>query len=144
MTGTFRILVPAILIMALATWFMAPAPQPTSRHMRRDETWKLPVPHQSNAEKTAAALNAYNLWGIINPSSGGGGEEESINPPEWRISGIAGNGDEKTVLVSIAGKPVQFLKTGDELPGGAKILKIHEDRLCILLNGRKFTLVIFQ
>ena len=73
------------------------------------------------------------------------GQSEVVqNDPDWRFDGVTVNGAERRVLVRVAGQAATALKEGDALPGGAKILHIHDDSLCLLINGKKRNLDIFQ
>ena len=133
-----------VAIITVLIVLLAPSPPPPGVSRPRATEWRLPERHKDYPVKSALIVTARNLWGIIAGSPGSVLSKGPLNPPEWRFAGADINGTEQNVLISIAGNPVQFLKEGDQLPGGATILKIHEDRLCILLNGKKRTLAIFQ
>jgi hypothetical protein len=47
-------------------------------------------------------------------------------------------------LLAIEGQPTSQLQAGDLLPGGAKILAVQQDSLCILLNGKVRSLRIYR
>ncbi len=131
----------SVLLMMFAagvSWWLAPEPQPRPRAQAGEEAWKLPVVSRSDSERAIAAIVAANLWGSVQTSA-----EASLNDPDWRFSGVTVSGQEKLVLLAIDGQPMRPLKAGDELPGGAKILKINNDHLCLLINGKKRKLDLF-
>lgn len=124
------------------SWWLAPGPQTSHTVQRHDESWVLPVASSSHTEKSAeksvAGIVAANLWGAVQKAA-----EESLIAPEWRFYGVVVNGQEKLVMIAIEGQPPQSLKVADQLPGGAKILKINDDHLCLLIKGKKRKLDIF-
>ena len=125
-----------LLILAAAlSWWLAPGPQAPPPPQSRDETWTLPATSRSSPDKQVAA----NLWGTVQAAA-----EVPVNEADWRFSGVTVNGQEKAVMITIEGQPVQTLKAGDQLPGGAKILKINDDHLCLLIKGKKRKLDLFQ
>lgn len=134
------------LLIALAaglSWWLVPSPQAPPPAQSRDESWKLPVvartQTQKSAEKSIAAIVAANLWGAAVKTAA----EVPLVDPEWRFSGVTINGQEKFVMITIQGQPLQTLKAGDQLPGGAKILKVNDDHLCLLIKGKKRKLDLF-
>ena len=131
----------ALLIMLASglSWWLAPGPQAPTPPQRRDESWILPVVTRSSPEKSVAEIGAANLWGAAVPTAA----VAALNDPEWRFSGVTVNGQEKLVLITIEGLAMQTLKAGDPLPGGAKILRINEDHLCLLIKGKKRKLDLY-
>jgi len=131
-----------ITLAAGLSWWLAPGPQAPLPAQSRDESWMLPAVSRSttgkSVEKSVAAIAAANLWGAVQTPA-----VESLNDPEWRFSGVTVNGQEKLVMITIKGQPVQTLKAGDQLPGGAKILQINDDHLCLLIKGKKRKLDLF-
>jgi hypothetical protein len=130
------------LLMVLASgisWWLAPGPQAPPPVQRHEESWMLPVVLRGNTEKSVAAIGAANLWGAAVQTTA----EGSLIDPEWRFSGVTVNGQEKLVMITIEGQAMQTLKAGDQLPGGAKILKINDDHLCLLIKGKQRKLDIF-
>ncbi len=130
----------ALLMMFAAgvSWWLAPDPKPRPRAQASEESWKLPAVSRSDPERAIAAIVAANLWGSVQTSA-----EASLNDPDWRFSGVTVSGQETLVMVAIDGQPMRTLKAGDELPGGAKILKINNDHLCLLINGKRRKLDLF-
>lgn len=132
----------SLMLASGLSWWLAPGPKAPHPAQRQDASWILPAEALSNAEKSAeksvAAIVAANLWGTVQAATA-----EELIAPEWRFSGVAVNGQERLVMIAIAGQAMQTLKVGDQLPGGARILKIHDDHLCLLINGKKRKLDIF-
>lgn len=139
----WRIAVLAVLLAAVGIWFQVSEPQPVKSRTAQSEDWGLPVIVRQPGDKSLAVITANKLWGdagSANPATA-----VSLNDPEWRFSGITQSGGEKMLLIMQDGKLLdQPLKIGDRLPGGAKILAIYDDHLCILVDGKKRTLGIFQ
>lgn len=133
------------LVLTLAaglSWRLAPEPPAWQPAQRQDASLALPpVAHsraEKSAEKSVATIVAANLWGSVQTTAA-----ESLIAPEWRFSGVAANGQEKLVMITIEGQSVQALKVRDQLPGGATILRIGDDHLCLLINGKKRKLDLF-
>ncbi len=132
-----------VILASGLSWWFAPGPQALRPVQSRDESWTLPVASnnhtQKSAEKSAAAIVAGNLWGAAVPAAA----EAPLIEPEWRFSGVTTRGQEKLVMITIQGQTMQSLKAGDQLPGGAKILEINADHLCLLIKGKKRKLDLF-
>lgn len=130
----------ALLTAAIAVeWLLVPAPTVSSRSPGR-ESWKLPEPlppHQ--AERAMEVLASTTPWGRL----AGLPDRPPLNPPNWRILGIATRGSERAVLIRIDQQPDRQLGIGDALPGGSTILEIHEDFLCLLVEGKKRMLPLY-
>ncbi|HZW26131.1 MAG TPA: type II secretion system protein N [Gallionella sp.] len=132
-----------MLLMAFAaglSWWLAPNPHATPAAASQADAWTLPAVSRAEPDKAVAAIAAANLWG----GAQGDAAITPLNPPEWRFSGITSDGREKLVMITIEGTPMQTLKAGEQLPGGAKILKINDDHLCLSINGKKRNLSLFQ
>lgn len=134
----FLILLSAI---GYAEWLLAPAPAAPKKLRLADEAWELPRLPDAQTDKALAILNRRALWGKLP-------EKEMVAAPPanpaWRIIGIAGNGAERFVMIKKEGQPEQSLRVNDALPGGSKILKIEQDRICLLVNGKKRILGIYK
>lgn len=131
---------------AVAMWWLVPAPTPPRQAPSRDEAWALPTLRPSNPEKSLNTLVVVSPWGkaAADAATAAGQPDEVQNDPDWRFDGVTVHGAERRVLVRVAGQPATALKEGDALPGGAKILHIHDDYLCLLIKGKKRNLDIFQ
>ena len=124
------------VLMTLAfglSWWLAPGPRQPVPARGHDEAWILPAARSNDTTKPLAAIVAANLWGAAVPATGG----TALIDPEWRFLGVTVNGRERFVLIKIEGQSVQTLKEGDQLPGGAKIITIEVDHLCLVINGKK-------
>ena len=134
------ILLALLATAGVAEWLLAPAP-PAPRALHRSaEPWALPQSYMAQTEQARAILDKTALWGKL-PAV------EAAKPsgdPEWHFLGIATNGKERYVLIKVDGQPEQRLTINDKLPGGSKILKIENDSLCILIDGKKRRLDIYE
>lgn len=115
------------------------------------ETITLPARSTSDPARLVASLEAIDLWGLGRAayqrkasgiSAGATAEAQAPAPVRWRLTGTYSRGAEAFVLVSLDGRPAEPLRVGDSLPGGARILEIGQDRICILINGRKRALEV--
>ena len=131
----------ALLLVAAAgiSWWLVPGPQPLPKAQNQADAWALPTLPPQKPERFVAAIDGANLWGAVQA-----GAQTSLNDPEWRVAGVAVSGAEKLVVVSIENQPLQTLKSGDTLPGGARILAVSDDHLCLLINGKKRRLDLFE
>ncbi len=134
------ILLALLATAGVAEWLLAPVP-PAPRALHRSaEPWVLPQSYMAQTEQARAILDKTALWGKL-PAV------EAAKPsgdPEWHFLGIATNGKERYVLIKVDGQPEQRLTINDKLPGGSKILKIENDSLCILIDGKKRRLGIYE
>lgn len=122
---------------AFAEWLLVPSPPQLKPRVPTEESWELAQLPKVQPKIAVEVLNRVSLWGKL-PEPG---EEK---PLEWRFLGMVTNGQERYVLIKIAGQPEQQLKAGDTLPGGSKILKIEDDILSLLVNGKKRSIGIYQ
>lgn len=136
-----------VLVLAVvAGWIMSHPPAlPSAKTMRvQDEDWKLPRRESADIDGLVQTIEANKLWGAGNSLLAPQLEEKALTAPNWRITGVVAAGREHVALLLVESQPVQQLKVGDKLPGGAKILDIAPDRLCILLNGKKRVLKTYK
>jgi hypothetical protein len=133
------------VILAAATgWVLLnPVTLPHSKTVHaQDETWTIPYRKPIDVNGLLYTIAQNRLWGDVGqvePSN-----LKSLTPPDWRITGSFSVEKESYVLLSIDNEPLQQLKPGDKLPGGAKILNIFPERICILLNGKKLSLKTYK
>lgn len=120
-------------------WKALPDPAAPRPAAATAEKWQLPTHAEPDHKKNAEAIVARNLWGAVVKA-----QDVPLNDPEWRFAGVFRNGPERYVLISIDKKPAEMRKEGDTLPGGSKILKISEDNLCVLVNGKRRTLEVYR
>ena len=138
-TDSFGIV--AVVVGAIAAgvaWYLAPQPEPGSSLLPMEDPLELATQQIPDLKKAAQAIAQKRLWGEI--GAGDGPQQD----PEWHFVGIAGRGNDRFVMLKMAGKPVQTLKVGDNLPGGAEIHDIGDDRLCILINDKKRALEVYR
>ena len=139
LTRIFRWTAAFVVVIAGMSWWLTPVPQAVVETRSSVDTWNLPASARGNPEKAVASITQANLWGTVATAT-----QAPLNEPEWRFAGVAVNGSEKTVIISAENQPLQMLRIGDQLPGGAKILRINEDHLCLSINGKKRKLDLFQ
>ena len=129
-----------IVVLSVIAWWLAPAPAPAKMMSATPaDRWELPSAGLSGTARAASAVDSATLWGTVQTVA-----DIPLNDPEWHFSGVTQNGQEKSVMISVAGQPLQTLKAGEVLPGGAKILKVDDDHLSLLINGKKRKLDLFQ
>ena len=134
------ILLALLATAGVAEWLFAPAP-PAPRALRKTaEPWVLPQIYMTQTVQAEAILDKTALWGKLPAVE----TAKSSGDPEWHFLGIATNGKERYVLIKVDGQPEQRLTINDKLPGGSKILKIENDSLCILIDGKKRRLGIYE
>jgi len=137
----------ALIFSVTVAWMLFHPPSLPAPHALRaqDEDWQLTGRSKPDADSLIQTIDEYKLWGASASAPGAGAvEEKSLTPPNWRISGILSVGAEHYVLLAVEDQPIQQIKTGETLPGGAKILNIAADRICILLNGKKRILKTYK
>jgi hypothetical protein len=131
-----------LLFIALVLWLMVPRPVAPKFLTSGSDTWSLPVLSKHEPDPLIKAIADANIWGIVLAAANG--PVAPLNSPEWHFTGVFNDGREQHVMISIDKKPAVALKAGDELPGGAKILRIHDDQICVLVNGQKRTLGLYR
>lgn len=131
----------ALMIVGIAylQWLVVPTPSPAPPARLAEEPWKIPVLQEFDAKSALETLNGASLWGKQADSA----LDVPLNDPEWRFLGAMARGQERYVIIKIENQPEQRLVPGDALPGGSKILSIENDRLCLLINGKKRSLAIY-
>lgn len=133
-----------VLLLALgvaAGWIWKALPEPgiSGAAAIKAEQWELPTEIETDSKKSAVAITERNLWGTVVTA-----KDMPLNDPEWRFAGVVRDGEENYVLISMNKQPAEIRKIGDTLPGGSKILKISEDRICILIEGKRRALGIYR
>lgn len=137
---TWLVFLGLLTVIGYAAWWLAPMPPEPKPARIAAEPWALPQVHKTQSSKAQETLSKASLWGKLPEIE----TAKPLNDPEWRFVGIATNGPERFVLISVEGQPEQRLTINDKLPGGSKILKIESDSLCILVNGKKRSLGIYK
>jgi hypothetical protein len=131
----------ALLAAALIIWLRVPNPRAPNFLTTGSDTWSLPQLPKREPDPLIKTITDANLWGVVAVAAG---PAAPLNSPEWRFVGVFNDGKESQVMVSIDKKPAVALKAGDQLPGGARILKITSDQICVMVNGQKRTLGIYR
>jgi hypothetical protein len=126
---------------ALLTWIRVPDPRAPAFLTSGADTWVLPQLPKHQPDAQIKTITQANLWGVV---AGGTAAAGPLNTPEWRFVGVFDDGKEPQVMISVDNKPAVALKIGEQLPGGAKILRIGADQICVLVNGIKRTLGIYR
>lgn len=120
-------------------WKALPEPKVPGSAAVAAEQWELPAEAEGDLKQSATVITERNLWGTVVAA-----KDMPLNDPEWRFAGVVRNGEEYYVLISMDSQPAEIRKIGDILPGGSKILKISEDRICILIEGKQRALGIYR
>lgn len=121
-------------------WTLAPSPSDVRGGASTNESWQLPEVVLANSAKAIEVLSGVgnNLWGKLPEAE----LSKPLTPPDWRIIASVSRGETAFVIIKFADTQLeQKVKIGEELPGGNKILEIGLGRVCILLNGKKRSLV---
>lgn len=148
-------LVCAVGVAAAVFWPREPLPGPRSVKVQ-EVSWTVPAPLHVDADQALSTINGRPLWALAAPGTPGAAppraDEPPLTPPDWRIVGTVIDGPQRLLLVSTAPavpmppaggpglalppQPPKALRVGDTLPGGARILEIRADGVCLLLKGR--------
>ena len=146
-----RIFITTGLLFALAAaWLLlAPADLQSLRTLKpTDDPWLLSQPASIDSDAALSVINRAGLWRSAAAPGAAALVQDApaLTPPDWRIAGVFSQGGKPVALLNIDELPPrqQQLHVGDKLPGGAKILAITPDRLCILLGGKKRSLTIYR
>jgi hypothetical protein len=131
-----------LLLLAVVLWFTVPDPVAPKFLTSGGDTWSLPNLPKREPDPLIKTIAGANLWGVVVAAANV--SAPPLNSPEWRFVGIFNDGKEPHVMISIDKKPAVSLKVGEDLPGGAKILKIGDDTICVLINGQKRALGIYR
>ncbi len=126
------------MVGGFAGWLWGEAPQPAAMAERPAEQWQIPSTDKPDLKPALQFLAGTAIWGKVTVAP----VVEELGDPKWRIVGLLQGGKEKFVIISIEKQPVKQLTIGDELPGGAKILDIKDEALCVLVNGKRRSLPI--
>jgi hypothetical protein len=122
----------------------------------REAAWSTPSGLRVDSDRALSIINRRPLWTLAAPGTPGATparpDEPPLTSPDWRITGTVINGTQRLVLVSTVSaglpaqaaaalalppRPPQTLRVGDQLPGGARILEIRPDGVCLSLKGRR-------
>jgi len=134
------LIVIALVVISFIEWLFAPAPATPGPLPQTGEPWHIPQAPKAQTEKALAILKQASLWGKLPDAAA----SKPLNDPAWRFLGIVKNGPQRFVMIQIEGQPERMLTVSDRLPGGSRILKIEDDTLCLLINGKKRSLPIYR
>lgn len=129
-----------LLAVGFAAWVLAPSPSNVKLVQPRSESWQLPEGVHTNSAKAIAILSGVgnNLWGKLPEVE----QQKPLTPPDWRIIASVSQGESAFVIIKFDDTQLeQKIKVGEELPGGNKIIGIGLGKVCVLLNGKKRSLV---
>ena len=142
-------------VVAAVFWPRDPLPGPRSVKAQ-EAAWSVPAPLRVDSDQALSTINGRPLWTLAAPGTPGAAptrpDEPPLTPPDWRIVGTVIDGAQRLVLVgtvpaapvqpaggpglALPPRPPQALRVGDPLPGGARILEIRPDGVCLSLKGR--------
>ena len=147
MTISPRQLLPVALIVAatFVAWLAAPTPARTKPAAAALEDWETPKIQARDPARWIASIKQHKLWGAAEKSS----DADAAHPgasvkPRWNLVGVAFQGGSPLAYISVGDKPSEPYRVGDQTPDGAKILKIEDDRLHLLANGKESILKIYR
>jgi hypothetical protein len=130
-----------LIAIAAIEWIYVAIPPQAKPSRKAVESWALPPAPSAQPEKAMEILGKNNsLWGKLPELAA----SAPLTDPEWHFLGIVTNGPERFVLIKIAGQPEKSLRINDDLPGGSKIVNIEDDKICVLVNGKKRSLGIYK
>lgn len=146
-----RIFITTGLLFALAAaWLLlAPADLPSLRTIKSsEEPWQLSQSASITSDAALSEINRAGLWRSATAPQAAlpAQDAPALTPSDWRIASVFSQGGKQVVLLIFDELPPrqQQLRVGDKLPGGAKILAITPDRVCVLLGGKKRSLTIYR
>lgn len=151
--------VTAIFAAAASYLLLTPYALPTATATQAaEERWALSQAVSIASDDALSVINAQRLFGAAGLPSGlpsKPDDEPPLTPPDWRIVGSVIFGPQRLLLVSTAPavlapmpraggpglglppQPPKALRVGDTLPGGARILEIRANGVCLSLKGRQ-------
>lgn len=108
--------------------------------VRVEELWQIAPSREADLKPSLSYLATTTMWGNVEVVKA----ENEQPDPAWRLMGLMSVGTERFVMIAVEKQPDRQLKIGDLLPGGAKILDIRADALCIQIEGKKRLLPLYQ
>jgi hypothetical protein len=133
----------------LAYLVLAPQDLPTARQIASaEEKWELSQVMSIESDAALSTIASKRLWGSAGMPGGAVAkqlDEAPLTPPDWRIAGVFIERGRPTLLVATDGVPLPTpLSVGDKLPGGAEILAISSDRICLSIRGKRASVSTYQ
>lgn len=108
--------------------------------VRVEEPWQIAPSREADLKPSLGYLATTTMWGKVEVAKA----ENEQPDPAWRFMGLMSVGTEKMVMIAVEKQPDRQLRKGDTLPGGAKILEIHADSLCVNIEGKHRRLPLYQ
>ena len=149
-------IVAVLLLLTLAVLLLLPGSLPEERSVdAREPSWSLPVEVTVQGDDAVNLIMQRRLWASVGPgtpAAAATADEPALTLPNWRIAGVfseavvhANQASRWVVLVATDGQPVaRSLRSGDSLPGGARITAISRERVSLLLNGQQVFLSTYS
>lgn len=137
MRGVMWVLV-AISVLTAVFWYFIPTPAVVAPSVVA-EAFSVPTAPQVDAG-IGGRLAAQPVWGVRKSAAA-----SAATDAPWRFVGAVGareNPKDAFVLVSIDGKDPETRRVGDTLPGGATIVRIRHDQICVRIDGQERTLSV--
>ena len=137
---------PLLVGAAALGWFAAPLPEPQQMPVqaRRDDWRAVELPGLANLTTAAVEVATSPIWGI-NPKTA----EKSIPAAapvdkRWRIAGLSGRRDDRRVIVAFNApdKRPLYLRVGELMPSGHKIVSIDDKELCVQIGNKAYRLAV--
>lgn len=136
-----------VAVVALGAYWILSAVAPVASAPARAGAFALPAKLHADPDTLVASLTRFDPWGLgsaayarAQPDKGNGAAPAPWVP--WSLTGSYSIGGQSFVLIRFDNKTAEPLKVGDSLPGGARILDIQQDKLCILIDGKRRALAI--
>jgi hypothetical protein len=122
-------------VTAIVIVVFAPTPNAASNtNTNPNEGWVIPrIQTVEQAQQIVAGLQKSNLWGTAADKLA----EDDSAASQWRLAGITGGAQSRTVIVQFGDDRVLALKSGDKFPDGTVITGIRENGVCVSLSGQK-------
>jgi hypothetical protein len=109
-----------------------------------DERWVLPVWSSPNVAADQATLQQHRPWGQAAVSAVSA-DKAQAGPANFRLIGIIKRQGADLVIVSVeGGKSPEYLKKGDSLPNGAKIIAIDATSVTLEKEGGQTVRRLFR
>jgi len=122
-------------------WLLAPSnDDATAIVQARRDAWTLPdLPRKPDlAGQGLSIVNSPLFEREVQVSQA----PAAVDDARWRVAGIFGRGLERKVLISFASpnKAVVYLRVGEQLPSGHRIMKIENSEVCVQVGKKTLRL----
>lgn len=127
-------------------WVAAPLPPelPASVQARRDPWSLADLPRRPDLARATVEVATADLWGQPKKATGKAAEAAAPEDPRWRVAGTYGHGAERHVIIAFFAptKRPQYLRVGETLPSGHKIVSINDNEVCLQIGKQKRRLAV--